>query len=104
MRGSILPPQRTEADTLCRGNALDPSASPARPAAPAPSAIVFCSVEISVHCTLELRLARQERSSDTSSRMIGNVSLPTFFTAMPSANVEPPIGRSCLCKAFQTEG
>ncbi len=38
-----------------------------------------------------MRLVDQQDDRCTSSRMIGSVSAPTFFTAMPSASVAPPI-------------
>ena len=40
----------------------------------------------------------------TSARTIGSVSAPTFFTAMPSAKVAPPLGRFSPWIAFHIDG
>ena len=102
MRGSILPPHRMS-PTLRPAKRSGCARSAASPAAPAPSAIVFCKVRKAF--TARSRCASStSTTSETSARTIGSVSLPTFFTAMPSATVGPPIGRCSPFSALNIDG
>ena len=74
MRGSMLPPHSTR-PTLRPRNFSGLTSMAARPAAPAPSAMVFCKVRYAL--TARSRCASSTSTiSDTSSRTIGSVRIP----------------------------
>ncbi len=63
MRGSMLPPHRIS-PTLRPTKRSGLTSMAASPAAPAPSAIVFCSVRIGVDRALQMRLVDQHDLGD----------------------------------------
>ena len=87
-RTSMLPPQMT-APTLRPAKRSFSFISAATPAAPAPSATIFCC-STRTWTAVSIWPSSTSRMSATSSSMIGRVSAPGFLTAMPSASVWPP--------------
>ena len=94
MRGSILPPHRIR-PTLRPAKRSGAASIAARPAAPAPSAMVFCSVR-NAFTARSISASSTRMMSLTSSRTIGKVRAPALLTAMPSASVAPPVPRAVV--------
>ena len=60
--------------------------------------------QIGVDRALEMRLVDQDDVGDVRRARSATVSLPTFFTAMPSASVGAAAGCLSPCSAFHIDG
>ncbi len=84
----MLPPQIT-VPTFLPLKRSGCASSAAIPAAPAPSATIFCfSAKVAI--AVSIAVSSTSMISLTKSSMMARVILPGFFTAIPSARVWPP--------------
>ena len=102
MRGSILPPHRIK-PTLRPAKRSGDCQHGGKSGGAGAFGHHLLQGQERIDRALDHRLVDQNNVA-TNSRTTGSVSVPTFFTAMPSASVAPPHGKLPRWIAFHIDG